>query len=91
MGGSVVQETGVLAWRRGVPARHPQPAPSIHPTRLRLLCGGLSVLTSLELLSAPMPLLAVVYMYSRLNVPLDLFPGSSASLCSLFWLCLSVC
>ena len=81
----------MLAWRAGVPARHPQPAPSIRPTRLCLLCGGLSVLTSLELLSAPMPSLAAVYVYSQLNVPLDLFLGSSAPLCSLSWVCLSVC
>lgn len=60
----------MLAWRGGVPALHLQAAPSFRPTRLHLLCGGLSGLTSLELLSAPMPSLAAVYIYSRLNVPL---------------------
>jgi len=91
MGGSAVQENGVLAWRGGVPAHHPQPAPRICPTRLGLLYGGLSVLTSLELLSATMPSLAAVYMHSQLNVPLDLFVCSSAPLYSLCWVFLSVC
>lgn len=74
----------MLAWRGGVPARHPQPAPCIRPARLCLSSPPRSS-------GLPQPPLPAAHTYSRLNVPLGFLPGSSAPPCSLSWVCLSVC
>lgn len=74
----------MLAWRGGVPAGHPQPAPCIRPARLCLSSPPRSS-------GLPQPPLPAAHTYSRLNVPLGFLPGSSAPPCSLSWVCLSVC